>query len=183
MTATIPTSTIAAGTWAIDPLHSSAEFRVRHFGIAWLRGQMTDFDLTFESSDAGSYSLTGSSTVDAIHTKNETLAGHLASPDFFDSALYPTIGFAAENIQFSADGSILVNGELTLRGVTQPVTLTGTWSGPIVDMSGADRIGIELEGDIDRHAYGISWNAPLSGGQDVLGAKVSLVGSFELVRQ
>jgi polyisoprenoid-binding protein YceI len=127
--------------------------------------------------------LVGSSTVGAIQTKNETLANHLASPDFFDSALYPTISFEAGDVQLAADGSATVVGTLTLRGKTQPIELHGVWSGPVVDMGGSDRIGLELKGDIDRHAYGISWNAPLSGGQDVLGAKVSLVGSFELVRQ
>lgn len=185
MTATtsVPATAIEVGTWSVDALHSTAEFRVRHFGIAWFTGEMADFSLDLEVDADGPVAARGVASVDAIDIKNEQLLGHLASPDFFDAELYPSITFTSDSVQLASDGAATVDGELTMKGVTQPLTLRGTWSGPVVDMAGSDRIGLELTGKIDRDAFGISWAATLTGGIPVLGPTVELRGAFELVRQ
>ncbi len=173
---------VAAGAWTLDPVHSVASFRVRHFGINWLRGGFKEFDLTLTAAEDGTLTITGSAPVQSISFPNEQLHGHLMSPDFFDAELHPKLTFTSTSVELAADGTAVVRGDLTLRGTTNPVELTGTWSGPIEGMAGDTRIGLEIGGDIDRNAYGISWAAKLSGGQDVVGGIVRIEGEFELVK-
>lgn len=173
---------IAAGTWTADPVHSSAGFRIKHFGLTWLRGSFTEFDVTLTSSDDG-ISISGSTPVSSISFRNEQLAGHLQSPEFFDAQLHPGISFHAAQLALNDDGSLSGQGSLTMRGVTRDVELAGTWSGAIEDMSGGQRIAIDLTTTIDRTLWGISWNAKLAGGNDVVGNTVQIDGSFELVQQ
>jgi polyisoprenoid-binding protein YceI len=175
--------TLAAGTWAADTVHSMVTFKVRHFGIAWVQGGFGDFTTQLTITESGDMQLTGSSPVSAISFTNEQLVGHLMSPDFFDAQLHPTISFTSSDIELSADGSARVAGDLTMRGVTKPIELTGTWSGPLEDLYGAQRLGLELAGDIDRYDFGISWAANLPSGADVVGRTVRLEGAFELVQQ
>ena len=172
---------IAAGTYASDPVHSVVNFKVRHFGITWLRGGFSNFDIKLTADDAG-LKLDGSVPVQDIAFPNEQLHGHLMSPDFFDAQLYPTLSFTSTDVTLGEDGTATVSGELTMRGVTKPVELTGDWSGPVEDMGGAQRIGLELAGEVDRHDFGIAWEAKLAGGQDVLGRTVRIEGEFELAR-
>ena len=179
---TATTTPVPTGTWTTDPVHSVVSFRVRHFGINWLRGGFNEFDVKLEATDAGDLTLAGSVPVQSISFPNEQLHGHLMSPDFFDAELHPTLSFESTDVTLAADGTATVRGNLTLRGTTNPVELTGTWSGPVQGMAGDDRIGIELQGEVDRTAYGISWAAQLAGGQDVVSGKVILGAELELVR-
>ncbi len=172
---------IPAGTYSSDPVHSVVNFRVRHFGITWLRGGFSEFDIKLTAGDEG-LALEGSAPVEKINFPNEQLHGHLMSPDFFDAELHPTLSFRSNDVTLNDDGTVLGKGEITLRGTTKRIEFTGTWSGPVQGMGGEDRIGLELEGEIDRTDFGISWAAQLAGGQDVLANKVRLEGEFELVR-
>lgn len=174
---------IPAGTWGIDPVHSVASFRVKHFGITWLRGGFKEFDLALTVGEDGSYKLEGGAPTEAIDFPNEQLHGHLMSPDFFDVQLHPTATFESSDVQLAEDGTATVNGTLTIKGTALPVTLTGTWSGPVEGMGGEQRIGLELSGEIDRDAYGVSWAATLATGQEVVAKAVKIDGSFELVQQ
>ena len=178
-TATAPQ--IAAGTYASDPVHSVVNFKVRHFGITWLRGGFANFDVKLVVAEDGA-KLEGSTPVEGIAFPNEQLHGHLMSPDFFDAQLHPTLSFTSSDVTLADGGSATVRGELTMRGVTRPVELTGNWNGPVEDMGGAQRIGLELAGEVDRHDFGIAWEAKLAGGQDVLGRTVRIEGEFELAR-
>lgn len=173
---------IAAGTWTSDPVHSVAGFRVRHFGINWLSGGFNEFEVTLTTGDAGT-KLEGSAKIESISFPNEQLHGHLMSPDFFDVQLHPTATFESSDVQLAEDGTATVNGTLTIKGTALPVTLTGTWSGPVEGMGGEQRIGLELSGEIDRDAYGVSWAATLATGQEVVAKAVKIDGSFELVQQ
>jgi polyisoprenoid-binding protein YceI len=172
---------ISAGTWAIDPIHSVVNFRVRHFGITWLRGGFNEFDIQLTAGDEG-LKLEGSTPVESIAFPNEQLHGHLMSPDFFDAALHPTLSFTSTDVTLAEDGTATVQGELTLRGTTKPIELKGRWSGPVEDMGGNERIGLELSAEFDRFDYGIAWEAKLTGGHDVLGRTVRIDGEFELAR-
>jgi len=180
MTATA--TRIPTGTWTLDPVHSVASFRVRHFGLTWLRGTFSEFSLALAASEDGALQLEGSTPVQSIAFPNEHLHGHLMGPDFFDAQLHPTLTFRSTSIDLAADGTATVNGELTLRGTTRPIELRGAWSGPLEGLGGDERIGLELAGDLDRFDYGISWAANLPGGADVVGRKVRIEGEFELVR-
>ena len=182
MSVSTPTR-IPAGTWALDPVHSVASFRVKHFGITWLRGGFNAFDLQLAASEDGSIELTGGAATEAISFPNEQLHGHLMSPDFFDAQLHPRIEFRSTDVDLADDGTATIQGELTIRGTTQPVRLTGRWSGPVEGLGGEQRIGLELEGEIDRDAYGVSWQATLPTGQEVVSKAVKLEGEFELALQ
>ena len=173
---------VAAGTWSVDPVHSVLAFKVRHFGLTWLRGGFNEFDVQLTAAEDGALQLAGSTPVQSISFPNEQLHGHLMSPDFFDAELHPTLSFESTDIQLESDGTATVRGNLTLRGTTNPIELTGSWTGPVEGMGGDERIGLELRGAVDRTAYGISWAATLAGGQDVVGAKVLLEAELELVR-
>jgi len=105
------------------------------------------------------------------------------SAEFFDVANTPNIEFRSTSVRRGADDSVQVDGELTVKGITQPVTATGTLTGPVADVMGNDRVGVELEADVDRSLYDLNWNAPLPKGGEALGKKVTLAVHLEFIRQ
>jgi polyisoprenoid-binding protein YceI len=178
---TMESTTIApAGTtWAADPVHSSVSFEVEYAGVSTFRGSFRDFDATLEGS-----ALAGSARVASVDVKDEQLAGHLQSPDFFDAERYPEISFRADTLALADGGAVTGAGELTIKGVTQPVTLKGRLaSAPTVDPFGRERLGLSLETAIDRNAFGVAWNAPNQSGGNYLGDEVTLKADLTFVRQ
>jgi polyisoprenoid-binding protein YceI len=166
-----------AGTWSADPVHSDVSFEVVHAGVDVFRGSFGEFSATL-TGDA----LTGSATVASVDVKDEQLSGHLRAPDFFDASRYPEITFSATGLE--RDGNALTaKGELTLKGVTQPVELTGTISDPSVDPFGNERVGLSLEATIDRTDFGVSWNAPNQSGGDYLANDVRLIARLALKKE
>jgi len=180
MSAIESTKTFApAGTWAADPVHSNVSFEVAYAGVNTFRGSFTDFTATLEGD-----SLEGSARVASVDVKDEQLNGHLQTPDFFDAQRYPEMTFKATELTRSDDGTVSAKGELTIKGVMQPITLAGTIApAPSVDPFGRERLGVRLESTVDRTAYGVSWNAPNQGGGDYLGTDVTLIAELALVRQ
>ncbi|HEX3511309.1 MAG TPA: YceI family protein [Solirubrobacteraceae bacterium] len=174
---------IKAGTWSIDKVHSHAGFAVKHMVVSTFRGRFEEYDGSLTVGEDGRPQLQGSVVVDSIVVKDENLAGHLKSPDFFDTAQYPEITFRSTNIDAREDGSLEVEGDLTIKGNTHRVTARGTVSGPHEDIAGNDKLGIELEAVVDRREYGLEWNAPLPKGGFALDNDVKLEVSLELVRQ
>src|SRR5215472_9726087 len=114
------TTTIApAGTtWAADPVHSNVAFEVEYAGVNIFRGSFRDFDATLEGS-----TLAGSAQVASVDVKDEQLAGHLQSPDFFDAERHPEISFRADALTVADGGDVTGAGELTIKGITKPVVL------------------------------------------------------------
>jgi polyisoprenoid-binding protein YceI len=180
MSVTETSTTIApAGTWAADPVHSNVSFEIGYAGVNTFRGSFTDF----EAALAGD-SLEGTAKVASVDVKDEQLNGHLQTPDFFDAARYPEIAFRAAGIRKGAGNAVEADGELTIKGVTRPVTLTGVVAAaPATDPFGRERLGLRLETTIDRTQYGVSWNAPNQSGGDYLADDVKLVAELALVRQ
>jgi polyisoprenoid-binding protein YceI len=168
---------IPTGAWTSDPIHSSVVFAVRHMGVTPFRGGFKDFDASISDGR-----LAGSARVESITTDDETLTGHLLSPDFFDAERHPELRFEADEIRVDGD-RIVVPGRLTLKGETRPVELRGTVTGPVTDPYGNDRLGLELETSIDRTDFGIDWNAELPSGGPVLANEVELTAQLELVKQ
>ncbi|MCW2956356.1 MAG: YceI family protein [Thermoleophilia bacterium] len=176
-------STLAPSTtWNADPVHSTVAFRVRHFGLTWLRGGFQEFTLAASVDDQGALKLEGTSPVDSISFPNEQLKGHLMAPDFFDAQMHPTLSFTSTSVDLADDGTATVIADLTLRGTTKPVTLTGRWAAPTEGLAGDTRFGLELAGEINRHDFGISWAAQLGNGADVVAPTVKIEGEFELVQ-
>jgi polyisoprenoid-binding protein YceI len=167
---------LPAGTWALDPVHSTVSFSVKHLLVANFRGGFGSFDVTLDADG-----LSGTVDVASIDVSEPDLNGHLLSPDFFDAERHPQLRFRSTAIRVS--GSDLdVDGELTLRGVTRPVEITGTVSGPVTHpFDGSSRLGLEFETVVDRTAFGLSWNAPLPTGGFAVGNDVKLYAELELV--
>lgn len=170
-----------AGTWAADPVHSNVSFEVGYSGVNTFRGSFADFQATLTGGE--SPALEGSAKVASVDVKDEQLNGHLQSPDFFDAERHPEISFRAAELRRREDDSIEGSGELTIKGVTQPIELTGTIAAaPATDPFGRERLGLKLEAAIDRTQYGVSWNAPNQSGGDYLGTDVKLVAELAFVR-
>ena len=171
-----------AGTWAADPVHSHVSFEVAYAGVNTFRGSFTDFSAVLEAGDQPE--LSGTAKVASVDVKDEQLNGHLQTPDFFDAARYPEIAFRATELHVLDGGRVEGAGELTIKGVSAPISLAGVVApAPSVDPFGRERLGLRLEATIDRTAYGVSWNAPNQGGGDYLGTDVKLIAELSLVRQ
>jgi polyisoprenoid-binding protein YceI len=166
---------VPSGTWKIDPTHSSVEFAIKHTGVATVRGYFADVEGTLVGGD--SPVLTGTISVASVDTRDENRDAHLLSPDFFDSERYPIATFEATRFE---PGRVV--GTLTLKGVTRDVELEASFGGSGVDAYGNERIGLDLEGEIDRSDFGLTWNAPLPGGGLLLSDTVKLQASFSLVK-
>ncbi len=117
----------------------------------------------------------------SITTFDETRDSHLQSPDFFDTARYPELRFESTSVSEHGD-ELVVDGDLTIKGVTRPVVLTGTYAGEGADPWGNDRVGLELQTTIDRTDFGLEWNAPLPGGGFLLPNQVVLKAIFAAVK-
>ena len=179
MTTTIstkPDTIIPAGTWHADASHSTVEFAVKHMGFATIRGRLLDFDATVVGGDQPE--IRGSVRVDSVVTHDENRDGHLKSPDFFDPERYPEATVVATEL-----GEDTLTADVTLHGVTRPVEFGYSISGPNGDPWGNERIGLDLEGEIDRNEFGVSWNAPLPGGGFLVDDTVRLIASFSLIKE
>lgn len=172
---------IPTGTWRLDKIHSSAGFAVKHMAVATFRGRFEDFDVTLESGEDGTTSLVGTVQADSIVVKDENLAGHLRSPDFFDTERHPEIRYEARDLRIDGD-ELVVEGELTIKGRTRPVQGRGALVGPHEDIGGSTKIGLTLETVVDRTQFGLDWNAPLPKGGVALANDVTLIVELELVK-
>jgi polyisoprenoid-binding protein YceI len=179
---TSPT-TLPAGRYRLDPVHSSASFAVKHMVVGTFRGHFDDFDSTLTVDDAGNANLSGVVQVGSIEVKDENLKAHLGAPDFFDLERYPEIRFDASQIEIGAEGELKVAGELTIKDRTNQVASTGTITGPAVTLGDITKVGITLETVIDRTQYGLTWNAPLPKGGVALANDVKLTIELELARE
>jgi len=173
---------LPTGTWTLDPIHSTAGFSVKHMVVATFRGRFEQFDATLKVAEDGTGELTGTVAVDSLVVKDENLAGHLKSPDFFDSANYPEITFVANDLR-TENGEFVVDGQLTVRDQTHPVEARGTIEGPHEDIAGNTKLGVTLETVVDRTKFGLNWNADLPKGGKALGNDVKLVVELELGQQ
>ena len=183
MAATLtPTVGIPQGNWTLNPVHSSASFAVKHMVVATFRGRFENFDASLAVGDDGEAKLVGTVRADSIVVKDENLAGHLKSPDFFDTERYPEIGFVSTSIRRDGD-ELVVDGELTIKGHTRPIEARGTITEPVVTFGDVLKLGVELEATVDRTEYGLNWNAPLPKGGVALANDVTLIVELELARQ
>ena len=173
---------IPTGIWKSDPVHSQAGFAVKHMVVGTFRGTFTDFSVTLANQD-GEPRLYGAVRADSVQVRDENLKGHLLSPEFFDAERHPEISFVARDVRAESDG-IVVEGDLTVNGITKTVEAHGSISGPVEGPQGAGhRVGIDLETVVDRHEFGLDWNADLPDGGKVLGDDVTLTVHLELVSE
>ena len=167
---------IPTGTWKIDPSHSRVEFSIRHLGIASIHGSFADFDGVIDGGEE--QHISGAIRVASVDTRDEARDGHLQSPDFFDAERHPEITFTSTRFE---PGRVV--GDLTIRGITREVELAAQVTGAGTDPWGNERVGLELDGEIDRHEFGVSWNTPLPTGGLLLGDTVRLTAGFSAVKE
>jgi polyisoprenoid-binding protein YceI len=179
-TATI-TDRIPAGVYNVDPTHSNVGFEVRHMGIATVRGSFHGFEGRLDASGDAAV-LEGSVDVDTVDTNEENRDGHLKSPEFFDAAEHPQITFTSKRTEVDGDGQIRLNGEITIKGTTKPIELVGTLGEGGEDPWGNQRIGLELEGKIDRREFDLKWNQTLPNGNLLVSNDVKLIVSVSAVK-
>ena len=178
MTAT--TETIApAGTWQLDPVHSSVAFEVDYLAGTF-KGDFREVAATLDV-DGNTARLEGVAQVASIDVKDENLAAHLQSPDFFDVERNPELRFAAEDIALDGE-SVTISGEITIKGVTKPAAIAGTVVPPLTDPYGNERIGLKVATTVDRTDFGVSWNTPLPSGDPALANDVTIVGDLHFVQ-
>jgi polyisoprenoid-binding protein YceI len=171
---------IPAGTYTTDGVHSSAGFAVKHL-LSTFRASFPTFSANLTVADGGEARLVGSVPVAGVAVKDENLAAHLQSPEFFDGEQYPEITF--ESTEIAVDGpNVAVTGDLTIKGHTERVTAHGSVVGPIDDPFGNTKLGLQLETVVDRTKFGLNWNAPLPKGGWMLADDVTLTVDLELVR-
>lgn len=167
---------VPAGTWTVDPVHSSAGFAVRHMVVGTFRGEFTEIDATLTDGK-----LVGRVKVGSLQIKDERLKGHLFSPDFFDVERYPEIVYESSSLTVS-DGVLSSAGTLTVKDKSVSVSATGRLAGPVVTLGDVEKIGLDLETSVDREAVGLAWNAPLPKGGFALGKDVTITVTLELAR-
>lgn len=171
---------LPAGTWNVDPVHSQVAFAVKYM-IGTFRGSFSPVEATLTVGEDGAAELKGSTTAENVKVQDENLGTHLLSPDFFDVERTPVITFSAQQIARDGD-DVAVNGELTIKGISKPVTLSGTITNPIQDAYGNDRIGLTLTTTVDRTAFGLNWNVPLPTGEPALANDVALTADLYLTK-
>ena len=161
-----------AGTWNFAAVHSSATFSVPYL-VAKFRGTFEDLNATLENGV-----LSGSAKVASVSVKDPNLVGHLLAPDFFDAENHDEISFKSTKLDIDGD-DVTLEGELTLKGVTKPLTAKGSVDGPTEDFMGNTRLGFTLETTIDRTDFGVSWNADLPKGGKALSNDVTITAELE----
>ena len=167
---------VPTGTWNADKVHSSIGFEVEHM-VSTFRGRFEDYDAHLTGGR-----LTGTVRVASVKVYDENLEAHLQSPDFFDAELHPELRFESRELEIGDDGTVTLDGDLTIKGTNRPVTATGRYVHVEADMAGGERIGLQLETTVDRREFGLEWNAPLPKGGFALGNDVTLVVALELVK-
>ena len=170
------TTAVPAGTWTVDKVHSSIGFEVEHM-VSTFRGRFEDYDVQLADGK-----LTGTVAVASVRVYDENLEAHLQSPEFFDVQLHPELRFESRDLAIDDDGNVELEGDLTIKGITNPVTGRGRYVHVEADMGGGERIGLALEATVDRREFDLNWNAPLPKGGFVLGNDVTLVVALELVK-
>lgn len=168
------------GTWMIDPAHSRIGFSARHAMISTVRGAFNELEGEFHADPddlAGSHA-TVTLQAASIDTRNAQRDEHLRSPDFFDVEKFPTISFTSTNIEEIHERAYIVTGNLTIRDITQQITVPLELAGVMVDSFGVTRVGFEGSRRVRRRDYGLEWNMPMDKGGVLVSEKIDL--EFEI---
>jgi polyisoprenoid-binding protein YceI len=181
VTRTPSTLQLPNGTWQVDPVHSSVEFHVKHLGIATVKGHFSQFEGTLESSD-GAAKAYGTVQVASVDTREPARDAHLRSADFFEVDRYPQITFSSRSIRPRDEDEFEIEGELTIHGVSRPVTLQAELQGTQTDPQGNQRIGISASTQINRSDYDIKFGVAGGSGNLIVADKVRILIEISAVR-
>jgi polyisoprenoid-binding protein YceI len=171
--------------WKIDPAHSEIQFKVKHLMITTVTGYFKTFDLEVESEGddfTKSKKIIFTADVDSIETNNAHRDTHLKSADFFDVEKNKQIRFVGKKYEQGGD-EYRLTGDLTIRGITKPITLSVEYGGIVVDPYGQTKAGFTVSGKISRREFGLTWNAATEAGQIVVGDEIKVHCEVQLIKQ
>jgi polyisoprenoid-binding protein YceI len=164
------------GTYTIDPAHTQIGFVARHAMVTKVRGTFDDFDGTvaFDAADPGATTVNLTIRAASINTRNEQRDAHLRSNDFLDLETYPEVTFVSSGLRLTGETSLELTGGLTIKGITNTITIPFTYEGAATDPFGNLRLGFEGSVAINRRDYGVTWNAALEAGGLLVSEKIVL---------
>jgi polyisoprenoid-binding protein YceI len=172
---------LPAGTYAVDPVHSTINFAVVHNGVSTFRSGFRAYEATLEGGERPK--LEGTVEVASIDIDEEMLKGHLLSPEFFDAERYPRLKFSSTGFEIAEDGALTLRGELEIRGTVHEVAASGKVAQLGTDLAGNARVGFSLATSVDRRGFGLDWQAELPSGGEVLDYTVDIAVELELVAE
>ena len=177
--------TQTATKWAIDPMHSEVQFKVKHLVISTVSGFFKSFEGTVESEndDFQDAKINFSIDINSIDTNQSQRDEHLKSAEFFDAATYPHIKFQSTSFTKTGDDEYELKGSLTIKNVTQPVTLAVEYGGSTDDFYGNTKAGFEITGKINRKEFGLTWDGVTEAGSVVVGEDIKLTINAQLLKQ
>lgn len=170
--------------WNIDPTHSEIGFKVKHMMISNVRGSFASFRANAETNgeDFNSARLNFEADIDSIDTGVADRDAHLKSDDFFNAESYPTLKFESTGVKLD-DEDLIIEGNMTIRDVTKPVTLKGEFGGIVTDPYGQTKAGFTLNGKIKRSEFGLRWNAVTEAGSIVVSDDIRIQNEIQFVKE
>ena len=170
--------------WVIDPMHSEVQFKVKHLVISTVTGSFKSFEGSMETAndDFQDAEIAFLLNVDSIDTNQEMRDGHLKGAEFFDAVQFPTISFKSTSFKKVSDNYKL-NGDITIKGITKPITLNAEYGGSAADFYGNTKAGFEVSGKINRNEFGLVWNGVTEAGSIVLGDDVKIIINLQFAKQ
>lgn len=172
---------VPAGTYTVDPVHSTIHFAVLHNGVSTFRSGFRAYEAKLSGGEEPR--LEGTVEVASVDISEEMLKGHLLSPDFFDAERYPRLKFGSTGFEVAEDGALTLRGELEIRGQTHEVEASGRFAQFGTDLAGGSRVGLSLAASVDRRSFGLDWQAELPSGGEVLDYTVDVAVELELVKE
>jgi polyisoprenoid-binding protein YceI len=171
--------------WVIDPTHSEIQFKVKHLMITTVTGSFGKIDATAEteSDDFNNASVNFTAATASVSTGNDQRDGHLKSDEFFSSEKFPEMRFTSSQFAKKSEGNFLLEGNLTIKDITKPVTLNVEFGGIAKDPYGNTKAGFTLSGKINRKDFGLTWNVPTEAGGLLVSEEVKLLSEIQLVKQ
>jgi len=175
---------MAATKWGLEASHSELQFKIRHLMISNVTGHFKKFEgsVETEGDDLETAKINVTIDVDSISTNNDQRDGHLKSPDFFDVAQHPQITFESTSLKKEDGENYKLHGNLTMHGVTNPVSLNVEYGGTVKDPWGNMRSGFSIEGKVNRKDFGLTWNGATEAGGLMLGEDVKVHANVEFVK-
>ena len=172
-------------TYKIDPSHSEIHFKIRHLMISTVTGSFKKFDATMETGkeDFSDAKISFSAETSSVDTNDPRRDGHLQAADFFDSANHPKLSFTSTSMVKQGEGEFKLDGDLTIRDITKPVSLDVTHMGTVTDSYGNTKAGFEAEGKISRKEWNLLFNMPMDNGGLVLSDEVKLLMNVQMTKQ
>ncbi|MBD0258043.1 MAG: YceI family protein [Cytophagales bacterium] len=178
-------TTVTTTTWALDPMHSEIQFKVKHLVISTVTGSFKTFDgsATTEGDDWNTAKVNFSADIASIDTNMAQRDEHLRGADFFDAETHPRLVFESTAMRKVSGDTYKLEGNLTIKGVSRPITFDVEYGGSATDFYGNTKAGFELTGKLSRKEFGLTWNGVTEAGAIVVGDEIKLIGNVQFAKQ